>query len=125
MIGFLIVALATLPGAEPVIDRVDLVEVNHFFDENGKRVFDQLLFYDRCGVDFEIRAWRLMKSDSQRPLRDWGGRKWVATFHDGDLLREVHSPLFRETWTQYDPELEARDKLPKEKRRGLLFEKKP
>jgi hypothetical protein len=32
----------------------------------------------------------------------------------------VRAASFRETWTQYDPELIERDYLPKEKRRGFV-----
>ena len=29
-------------------EEVDLIEVNHFFDEQGRLVFEQLIFYDWC-----------------------------------------------------------------------------
>lgn len=49
-----------------------------------------------------------------------GGRGYSATWHDGELLRVIEAASFRETWTQYDPELVERDYLPKERRRELV-----
>jgi hypothetical protein len=34
-------------------------------------------------------------------------------------LRQIYAKQFRETWTQYDPELTEREFLPKDKRRDL------
>ena len=42
-----VVAAVCLNPVENVAqDHVDLVEVNHFYDEQGKLVFDQVIFYD-------------------------------------------------------------------------------
>jgi hypothetical protein len=109
-------------GTDLVVgDQVDLIEVNHFFDEQGRHIFDQTIFYDWCPVQcrYNVRAWRLLKHPSQRPYRDWKGGGYIAVWHDGNLLRRVRSPSFRESWTQYDPELVERDFLPKEQRRDL------
>ena len=48
-------------------DRVDLVEVNHFFDEKGQLVYEQLIFYDWSPTmnHFNVRAYRLLKSPVQ------------------------------------------------------------
>ena len=102
-------------------DRVDLVEVNHFYDEQGKLVFDQIIFYDWSEADgrYNVRAWRLLKSNAQVPYRNWRQGDFVAVWHDGDILRKVQATSFRESWTQYDPELVEREYLPKERRREL------
>lgn len=125
MAAFLLVCFAILPHDAATVDRVDLVEVNHFYDENGKRVFDQLIFYDWRPVqgDYAVRAWRLMKSEQQYPVKDWRRNEWSVTWTECDFqLRQVRARCFRETWTQYDPELAARDGLPKERRKRLVFE---
>lgn len=69
-----------------------------------------------------VRAWRLVKSPSQIPERDWGGRGYLASWTDGKLNRHVVAADYRETWTQYDPELAEREILPKERRRPLRGE---
>jgi hypothetical protein len=109
------------PTQQVVVDHVDLVEVNHFYDEHGKRVFDQVIFYDWCADAgrYNVRAWRLLKTQDQVPLKNWQRGDYAAVWHDGDILREVRSRSIRETWTQYDPELVEREFLPKEQRREL------
>lgn len=113
--------LAILPREDVAEDRVDVVEVNHFYDCEGRLVFDQLIFYDWCprAERHQVRAWRLMKTPSQLPQRNWGGVGYLAVWQDGEVLRRVHAASLRETWTQYDPELLEREWLAKEKRREL------
>jgi hypothetical protein len=112
----------TTPQAEPVVEQVDLVEVNHFYDELGRKVFDQTIFYYWSPDDGRhmVRAWRLVKSDAQLPQRDWERGGYLSVWQDGDVLRQIRAAAIRETWTQYDPELVEREWLPKEMRRELL-----
>jgi hypothetical protein len=115
-------AVGLNPADGPVIsDRVDLIEVNHFYNEQGNLVFDQIIFYDWFPAEsaYHVRAWRLLKSPSQFPSFDVVRQEYVSLWHDGELLRRVHSDAFRESWTQYDPELLERNRLPKEHRREL------
>jgi hypothetical protein len=117
----LLSAVALDSHAGITADRVDLVELNHFYDEQGRLVFDQLIFYDWFPDDarYQVRAWRLIKSPSQVPQRNLNGPGYHCMWQDGDLLRRVHATTMRETWTQYDPELTEREYLPKERRRDL------
>lgn len=119
--------LAILPQEAAVCrESVDLAEVNHYYDEQGRLVFDQVIFWDwdhDC-CRHQVVAWRLVKHPSLMPYRDWRGG-WSVTFVDGETLRDVSAPAFRETWTQHDPELEERQTLPKEKRRELRHTFKP
>lgn len=100
---------------------VDLVEINHFHDEQGRLVFDQVIFYDWSPSQsrYLVRAWRLLKSPAQVPQQDFQRGGYVAIWHDGDVLRKVQARQLRETWTQYDPELVGREFLPKEHRKEL------
>ena len=112
-------------GVSPIgnvaIDQVDLIEYNHFYDEQGRHVFDQLIFYDWSRRDsrYQIRDWRLIKSPTQVPHKDEKRNLYTVTWHDGQVLRQVRAISIRETWTQYDPELVERAVLPKEQRREL------
>lgn len=103
------------------VDQVDLIEYNHFYDEQGRHVFDQLLFYDwsRRDARYQIRDWRLVKTTTQLPRKDAKRGLYTATWHDGQVMRQVRATAIRETWTQYDPELVERANLPKEQRREL------
>jgi hypothetical protein len=114
-------ALAVIPRAPIVEDRCDVVEVNHFYDADGRLVFDQVIFWDWCdGAErHQVRAWRLLKSCSQWPARDWARGGYLAVWIDGERLRVVRGTSLRETWTQYDPELLERQVLSIDARRDL------
>lgn len=108
-------------------DTVALIELNHFFDDNGNLVFDQLIFYDwtedlRGAAPphrHNVRAWVLVKSPAIVPVFDWKLKMYRAMWTNGDVTRVVYSNSYSETWTQYDPELAEREKFPKEFRREL------
>jgi hypothetical protein len=124
-IGAIVVALGISPQEDVARERVDLVEVNHFYDEQGRLVFDQTIFYDWSASHsrYMVRAWRLVKNPAQLPQRDWQDGGYVAVWHDGEVLRHVSAESMRETWTQYDPELVEREYLPKEQRQELRMVK--
>ena len=117
--------LATV-GAGPLdptaVERVDLVEVNHLYDDRGNRILDQVIFYEWCAHEgrFLVRDWRLMKFPAQWPVRVWPQGIFRAVWYDGGLLRQVHADDFRETWTQHDPEVKNRQYLPRASRRMLI-----
>lgn len=114
-------ALGLTPAGDVAQDSVDLIEVNHFYDEHGRLVFDQVIFYDWCTSQnrYQVRAWRLLKKPSQIPLRNFDTGEYETVWHDGDVLRRVRAQSFRESWTQHDPELREREYLPKDRRREL------
>jgi hypothetical protein len=120
-VALLCSALGTSPVKHVTVDQVDVIEYNHFYDDQGRHVFDQLIFYDWSPGDnrYQIRDWRLIKHVSQTPQHDLQRGNYVATWHDGAALRQVRAASMRETWTQYDPELVERSVLPKEQRREL------
>jgi len=102
-------------GLEPpaVTDHFCAIEVNSYYDEQGKHVFDQIIYRNSDN----IADWRLCKSPDLIPT----GRK--AIWFDGTCLRKVRGVSVYRTWTQAgvtgDPELEARKELGKEQRREL------
>jgi hypothetical protein len=136
-----IVALSSagiVPHDDSVIqDSCDLIELNHHYDDEGRKTFSQLIFYEWDAYDcrHQVRAWRMLKetakeaTDPRKPNWqvhfDYERQRWIATGDDGECNREVRAGLFRETWTQYDPELLERDILPKEHRRELSTRKLP
>lgn len=114
------IAMLAGPTAPVMDERCDLIELNHFYDdEHGHHVFDQLVFFDWCDrtCRFQVRDWRMVKDDRPLPVRD--GRGWKVQWSDNGILRDVKAISIRETWTQYDPELLERNCLPKELRREL------
>ncbi len=120
-IAVMLASLCLNPIEDVAVDRVDLVELNHFHDEQGKQVFDQIIFYDWSPTRgrYNVLAWRLLKHPSQLPVRDWSTGDYVTVWRDNAVVREVRAETMRESWTQYDPELIERSFLPKEQRREL------
>jgi hypothetical protein len=136
---------ATVPADSDVIgDRVDVIEVNHFFDDAARHVFDQVIFYDwvphRCQLI--VRSWRMLKCDGHKPRFDHQRGDFVCRWEDAILIkpgiykyneppvlpvyahvvREVRAEILRESWEQYDRELINRELVPKEHRRWLTDE---
>ena len=120
-IGVLVAICGLSPQEDVASEQVDLVEVNHFYDDQGRHVFDQVIFYDWADGHGRhmVRAWRLVKNPAQLPQRNWTDGTYTALWYDNDVLRKVRAKAMRESWTQYDPELIERETLPKEKRTEL------
>jgi len=120
----IVVALGLNPTEDVAREKVDLMEVNHFYDEQGRLVFDQVIFYDWSPEHsrYMVRAWRLVKNPTQLPERDWRDGGYLAVWQDGEIVRRVQAASMRESWTQYDPELVEREFLPKERRKELRKE---
>jgi hypothetical protein len=124
MLTLALLIVAILPRDDAARETCDLIELNHFYDENGRLVFDQVIFYE-WGVPvkdrYNVRSWRLVKHPAQLPQRDWSTNYYSALWQDGEQLRHIYSRSYRETWTQYDVELAEREELPKEHRKELLI----
>lgn len=114
-------AIGAQAASDLMVDSVDLIEINHCYDETGHLVFDQLLFYDWCPDKghYDVRDWRLLKSPIQVPHRNHRSGVYVAVWQDGPVMRKVHAKTIRESWTQYDPEIAEQAFLAKDKRRAL------
>lgn len=124
MTAVLLLAMAILPTTQPVVDRVDVIEVSHVYSAQGDHVFSQLLFWELASDgEYDLRTWLLLKQGGHRPEYDFARGDYVARFSSWEQFHEVRAPVFRETWTQYDPELIARDRMPKENRRGLTLQR--
>ena len=125
----LLLLVGVAPGSHSntavVKQRVDLIELNHFVDEDGREVFRQVIFYDwsKAHHRFHVRAWRLVKNESQVPVRRWNPTRFQCTWHDDGLLRQVWAPQLRESWTQQDPERVNRALLPEDQRVPLFVPK--
>lgn len=115
------IALGIVPQSPLVCDRVDVLELNRVYDDEGRPVLTQMIFWDWHERDARLHvvAWRLWKDESPLPTRDWSCGEFVLLWNDGELLREVRAAAWRESWTQFDPELHDRNVFSKENRRGL------
>ncbi len=106
-------------------ERVDLIELNHFYDDLGRHAYDQVIFYewspDFCR--FHVIAWCLVEEDLNRmPLRQAGSGDVAVRWYDRDakIKREVRSKLYRETWSQTDPERANKELIDEKYRVSLM-----
>ena len=76
-------------------ESVDLIEVNHFYDEHGRLVFDQVIFYDWSAGDarYNVRAWRLVKNPVAASAARLDRRRLLALWQDGEQIRHIHSQV--------------------------------
>jgi hypothetical protein len=113
-------ALGILIAATPVVDEVDIVELNHVYSYNAvadayEERLVQLIFW----ADERVVAWRMWgKVDRAVPVKQ--GNIYVTRFFDGNTLREIRSKAYIRTRSNFDPEIEERSKFPASKRRGLF-----
>src|SRR5678809_996065 len=93
-------AAAEIPRSDVARDRVDLLEVNHFYDLEGRLTFDQLIAWtwDNDAACYRCASWRLIKSPHQIPQRDRVRGGYVVTWMDGEILREVRAVSVDESW---------------------------
>jgi hypothetical protein len=111
------VLVALTPHDGPTVTTTDIVEVNHYHDDEGRKVFDQIIWWEWLGGAKVVRDWRLLKSPHQIPQQRNGW--YESTWWDGETLRRVRAKAYKETWTYHDPEVANREFWPKEKRTNL------
>ena len=115
---FAAILLTIIPYSPIIEDRVSVYEVNHFYDDAGQPIFTQRIFYEWSdeAERYNVVAWRMVKRDAPMS-RD----RQVVFFDygDGGGLRRIRFASFMESWTQYDPELLERERLPSHQRKGL------
>lgn len=108
-------------------EHVDLIELNHFYDELGRHVYDQVIFYewapDTC--EHYVRAWCLVdpkETPNCTPRQNHRDQRWHVRWFDRDnrVVREVDSLHFRESSTQTDPERLNKKKLDEKLRVALI-----
>ena len=114
-----ILLLSILPRETIARDSVPVAEVNHTFNEHADPVFSQIIFYELKHDAEQVRAWRMVRSPSLMPTRDWANGGYVVTWVDGEIPRTVRIRSVRETYSQYDRELSERESLKPELRREL------
>jgi hypothetical protein len=112
-------------GQSPVVrEEVDMIEVNHFHDDLGRHVYDQVIFYGWCksAGDYHVRAWCLLDDPSRWPTRNHRSGYYHVYWYDRDqrVQREVFAKHYSETWTQVDPE-RINKRLLDEKHRTALY----
>ncbi len=110
-VPLLIVALGDVGFTDTAHENVDLIELNHFHDDLGRHVYDQVIFYEwsEAQAQYLVRAWCLLEPTeliSRRPTQSHHDDRYHVRWFDPDqnIRRHLSSRLYRETWTQTDPE---------------------
>jgi hypothetical protein len=96
MIALLIHSAVVCLGIQT--EYVDCIELNHQHDDKGCYVFSQVIAWEFVPETKQkhVRAWELVKH--QLPRTSDG-----ITRYQSESMR-IHSRIFRESWTQIDPE---------------------
>jgi hypothetical protein len=132
--SFLFPCLLALTGGaggpeSKIVQKVDLIELNHCYDDLGRHCYDQVVFYE-WSPDYRryhVVAWCLVDNGlSRMPSLDRAKNQYVVRWHDRESSRnrEIWSSLYRETWSNSDPE-RANKKLMDEKYRVALLRQQP
>lgn len=102
--------------------QVDLMELNHFLDHEGREVFRQVIFYDWSPStnEFHVRQWRLIRNEDELPRQTVKPKSIQCQWFEKGTSRTVLANDFRETWSQKDPEQVNRKILPEDQRKPLF-----
>lgn len=103
-------------------ESVDLIELNHKHDRTGKHTFSQVIFWERHPGNgkYRVRDWFLV--DDRESLSGYPVKRndrWESWFVKEGKTHRITSPIFKESWTMYDPEVEDKRKWPGDARKKL------
>jgi hypothetical protein len=93
------------------------MELNAFFDCKGRLCFEQVIFWDfsRTNGCPEVRAWRMVCDNdlhNRRPVKSEATGLWVSEWTEQGKRYRIVSRQYRESFSQIDPEVLDRKKLP-------------
>lgn len=113
---------------EPVREYADLLEVNHKHT-NGVHTFTQLIVWERHPGNgkYNVRDWAIL--DDRGEFHGYPTRG-VSGVYESRLVKNgvnysLRAPLYRESYTNHDPEVENGRVYPKHLRRALGTGKLP
>ena len=113
-------------GTREISETVDLIELNHYYDDQGRHSYDQVILYEWSHdySRYHVISWYLVeKNRSRLPFKEAGTTNYVVRWYDRDakMKRVVRSGMFRETWSiGRDPERANKDYLHEKYRVSLL-----
>lgn len=96
---------------------MDGLEVNHVYDAHAKPILTQYLGRHWIAGTHLISWWRM-----HAPVSEFKRGKLI--FSDDKRIRVIHFRWWRETWTQYDVEVDERQRHPQRNRKGLTNARK-
>lgn len=120
MFGFALAVVLGVAGAISVVGgpshladaRCDMIEINHYMPDSGDG-FKQVIAWDWSP---DYRRWH---AQQWLILTEWSRRGDVVSCAGDGVELRIRSSLFRETWTQHDPERENQKFFPCGERRKV------
>ena len=99
-----------------MVTHVDVIELNHYYSED-KLIFDQVVMWEWSEEygRYIIMDWKLYKPENGDSL-DTN----AFYYQKEEKLYKIVGKHFRETWTNFDVELENRSFIPVNKRTGII-----
>lgn len=105
------VAVASDNRIDRHVESVDLIELNHFYSQCGKHTFTQVIFWDidPATRKLHVRGYRLVNTEDDLPIRnELNGEyetRFIRLYRDQQSVAwKIRSNMFRESWSQIDPE---------------------
>lgn len=136
MAGMTIVALLCLAQTNPIVDRVSLIEINHYCNvvdkDTWQYVNTAIVFWDchmelkdgQIQKEWRVCDWRFLNVTGPPIKESWPKLPHAFEWHENGIKRRVESMKLNETITPYDSEHENKKVWPSEKRRKLTDPKK-
>ncbi len=120
-LSFVLFLVTSIHPFAPVLDSLPIAEDNIYYDEYGKRVFEQIIFY-RYYSDmsaYHVADYRMSDKGTILIFFSRSLNQYVYLIYVEGLLREIRVNSRFISWTQYDPEVWDRNFLPMSDRKKL------
>jgi len=96
-----VVLFCGIPLDNVAVDRVDVTEINHFYNEKGGVVLDQVIYwnYNELYHDYEVVAWRMIKDGREELTAEELKQREktqmvIQTLPDGTVIKTPVVPRF-------------------------------
>ncbi len=118
---FSILMLDGFSRHQPQVYRCSVIELNHRYSL-GQHCYTQIIIWkwDEAVGRHDVSAWWLVEPDKLESLPRRVGNHWAVdhTSHEGKRF-SVRSAIYRETWTDNDPERDNKLVRPEHTRHAL------
>jgi hypothetical protein len=103
LVALLMTVLSGAQSRVAHVERVDLLEVNHYRVPSCESYAIQIIAWewDAEHRRYNVVAWMMQTDEMPNYPRQLRSGYWRTTWINGCL---VEARIFRETWTEYDPE---------------------
>lgn len=121
-IVFVILILAGLVKTNDKQFYCDMIELNNKYDDKCIHVYSQIIFWKKnpSNGKYEVMEFIMVEdreSLNRRPIKQNDERYHVYYKNsEQDKIYHIISPIYKESWTQIDPEIENKKLVPERQR---------